>query len=229
MGKERRMKIVSIIGSPHGMDGITGQLLGPLLDAARQAGAEVTAISLADLSVLPCTACDACHRAGTCSQTDDFEHVRRAIDEADGLVLASPNYIFNVTAQMKALLDRCCGPLHLQAFDGKYGAAVVTSGGPGSIEVEKYLLRFLRNLGMWTVGSVGAEGRQFADPSARAPLMEAAGRLGTRLVDAIYRKTKFPDQESDRREFYDRMKMLITMRREEWPYEYEYWQKKGRV
>jgi len=223
------MRIASVIGSPHGMEGMTGQLLQPLLTAAREAGAEVTALSLADLQVQPCRACDCCHRIGTCRQDDDFEQVRGAIEAADGLVLASPNYIFSVSAQMKALLDRCCGPLHLQAFEGKYGAAVVTSGGPGSVQVEKYLLRFLRNLGMWTVGSIGAEGRQFADPSAREPVFEASGRLGTRLADSIYRKAKFPDQESDRRDFYDRMKMLVTMRREEWPYEYEYWRKKGRV
>jgi multimeric flavodoxin WrbA len=223
------MKIVSIIGSPHGMDGITGQLLQPVLAAAEKAGAEIAAFSLADVEIQPCLACDACHRSGSCSQVDGFEVIRSAIEAADGLVLASPNYIFNVTAQMKAFMDRCCGPLHLAAFEGKYGAAVVTSGGPGSIEVERYLLRFLRNLGMWTVGSVGGEGRQFADPAARAAIMEAAGKLGTGLVDAIYRKVKFPQQTDDRREFYERMKMLVTMRREEWPYEYEYWEKKGRV
>ncbi|MCD6365646.1 MAG: flavodoxin family protein [Planctomycetes bacterium] len=54
-------------------------------------------------------------------------------------VLGSPNYIFNVSAQMKALLDRCCGPLHRNAWDGKYGVAVVTSGGGGQEQVDRYL------------------------------------------------------------------------------------------
>jgi len=68
---------------------------------------------------------------------------------------------------MKALLDRCCGPLHCNAWDGKYGVAVVTSGRGGHEQVGCYLLRFLRSMGCWTVGSVGAESFRLADDGAR--------------------------------------------------------------
>ena len=188
------MKIVAVMGSPHGMKGTTGRLLAPLVDAARAAGATVQTFDLAHLAVLPCRACDCCHLTGRCGQDDDFEAIRAAIEASDGLVLATPNYISSASAQLKALLDRCCGPLHLQAFEGKYGAAVVSSGGPGSAEVEQYLLRFLNTLGLWTVGSVGAEARELADPALAAAPVQAAANLGRRLVDAIKRRETFPSR-----------------------------------
>jgi multimeric flavodoxin WrbA len=227
--KDDAMKIVIVMGSPHGMKGPTGGLLQPLIDVTRAAGAEIQIILLSERNVLPCMACDCCHRTGTCSRKDDFEAIRQAIEAADGLVLATPNYIMSVTAQMKAFLDRCCGPLHLQSFAGKYGAAVVTSGGPGSEEVEAYLLRVLTNLGMWTVGSVGAHARELADPSpVSSPRVEAA-QLGRRLIEAITGRKTFPDQEPARQAFYERMHLLVAARQADWPFEYEYWKSHGRL
>jgi len=223
------MKIVTILGSPHGTKGNTGRLLDPLFRAVKSRGADAVLLSLAELAVRPCCACDTCHKTGRCAVRDDFATIRQAMLDADGLVLASPNYIFSVSAQMKCLLDRCCGPLHTIALDGKYAAAVVTSGGSGSAEVEAYLLRFLRAMGCWTVGSVGAEGWKLADHAASADVLQAAANLGTRLVEAIERKETFPDQAEERRAFYERMKALMTARKAEWPFEYEYWHSLGRL
>jgi multimeric flavodoxin WrbA len=223
------MRIVAIMGSPHGMKGNTGALLGPLVEGAASAGAEVQTFLLGQMNVKPCRACDCCHRTGTCGVDDDFETIRSAIAAADGVVLASPNYIFSASAQMKAFMDRCCGPLHLQAFEGKHAAVVVTSGGPESSEVEKYLLRFLGSLGLWTVGSMGAEARDLVDPVERLELLSAAGRLGWRLAEAIRRKETFPEQEPLHRAFQERMRMLITMRQGEWAFEYQYWKAAGRL
>lgn len=223
------MKLVAILGSPHGMKGSTGQVLDGLLCAAKERGADTTLFSLADLTVGPCRACDTCHKVGTCPIRDDFNTIRNAMLGADGIVLASPNYIFSVSAQMKCLLDRCCGPLHLQAMEGKYGAAVVTSGGAESHEVETYVLRFLRALGCWTVGSVGAEGWRVANPATRGEVLARAAGLGTRLYETIERKETFPGQAAERRAFHDRMKALVTLRKEEWVFEHERWSSLGRL
>ena len=111
--------------------------LSGVLEGARQAGAEVELFSLTEKDVQPCRGCDACHVSGECIIDDDFAEIRGAFERADGLILASPNYIVSVSAQLKAVLDRCAPLVHLQALEGKYGAAVVTSGGPGSDEVRK--------------------------------------------------------------------------------------------
>ena len=223
------MKLVAILGSPHGAKGNTAKVLDALLDAARGRGAEVALFSLAQLKVEPCRACDTCHKTGKCPTRDDFATIRDAMLAADGIVLASPNYIFSVSAQMKCLMDRCCGPLHLQAMEGKHAAAVVTSGGAESPEVEAYMLRFLRAMGCWTVGSVGAEGWKLSDAAMSRPVLQLAADLGIGLVEAIEKKATFPNQLPERRAFHERMKGLVVMMKDHWTFEYERWQSLGRL
>ena len=221
------MKIVTILGSPHGPNGATGSVLNDLVSAARAAGADVTSFSLTETEVQPCRACDACHRTGTCPIKDQFLTIRDAMMAADGIVLASPNYIFSVSAQLKTLMDRCCGPLHCHSFQDKHAAAIVTSGGPESAEVGAYLERFLRCLGCWTVGSVGAAAFELGNPQLRPKIAQAAADLGRALCDAIRQNTSYPQQRPTRDAFFERMKQLVTFRRADWPYEYEHWKSKG--
>lgn len=103
------MNIVAFLGSQHGTKGATGRLLERAVQAAAEAGAQVRTISLADLDVAPCKACDVCHKTGECATKDDFQQIRDAMLSAEGIILASPNYLSSVTAQLKALMDRCCG------------------------------------------------------------------------------------------------------------------------
>jgi len=223
------MRLIGIMGSPHGMRGNTGKVLTSLLEAAKGAGAEVTIYCLDDMKVAPCRGCDVCHKTGRCAIEDDFSVPRQAMVDAEAIVLASPNYLFSVSAQMKAFFDRCCGPLHLQALEGKYAAAVVTSGGAGYEEVERYMLRFLRSLGCWTVGSAGTEASRLLDDTTAAPVLESAAALGRQLVVATETGQPMPEQQAEREAFYRRMKDLMIRQQERWPYEYEYWRALGRL
>jgi len=223
------MNIVTIIGSPHGMKGNTGRLLSSVEESLKASGADVTQFDVARMDVKPCRGCGSCHKTGQCVIKDDFKTVEAAMLKADGIVLASPNYIFSVTAQMKALMDRCSCPIHCQALEGKYGAAVVTSGGSGGDVVEGYLLRFLRALGCWTVGSVAAEAHEVEGKSGPGGRFGEAGDLGNRMVAAIREGQTFADQESERAAFFGRMKALISMHKEDWPHEYRYWKSLGRI
>src|ERR1035437_6894288 len=112
------MNIVAINGSPHGAKGTTGSLLSEVTKAAEAAGANVATLVVSDYQVNPCRACDVCHRTGTCVIEDDFARFRRPLLAADGIILASPNYLSSVSAQLKAVMDRCCGLLHCQALRG---------------------------------------------------------------------------------------------------------------
>jgi len=218
------MKVISILGSPKGMKGNTGLLLTPMLEAAQNAGAETEIFSLGNLSVLPCNGCqEVCHITGTCQQKDDFEKIKDAIIEADGIILASPNYTFNVSAHMKALIDRCALLLHCQRLNGKYGAVVVTSGGSDPEVVENYLLTVLKNYGLWTLGSISAVRAQLDDADEKARLMESATALGNRMVEAIKNQEIFPDQEDERNQAFEIMKFLVMTLKEEWPFAWDYW------
>ena len=219
------MKIVGIVASPRGAKGNTARLLQVVLEGAESQGAEVEVVYLPGRTVLPCKACDTCHKKGRCPQKDDFESIKEKILASDGLVLASPNYIFNVSAQMKAFLDRCCGVIHCMAFEGKYGASVITSGGGDEKPIADYLNHFLITTGIRPVGSVWAAMGTISEEDFPVDIKSQALGLGKKLVQSWKAKATSPEIEGRVKEFKERMRSLILYRKGEWPYEYEYWEK----
>jgi len=220
------MKILAINGSPHGMTGNTGRLLDEVLAGVRESGAQADLVELARLKVLPCVSCEVCHRVGTCPIRDDFEEITGKFLACDGFILASPNYIFSVTAQMKAFFDRCSGLVHRMALEGKYGVAVETSGGGGDDEVLDYMARFTNILGAWSVGGVGSPMAGIRRFPAEEALFARARGVGRELCSAVREKRLFPEQEGLHNAFKERMRMLMEYRKGEWTFEYEYWQKR---
>ena len=148
------MKIIAINGSPRSVRGNTRRLAGLVLDGAAAAGAETEMIDLAELSIVPCTACDACSINGVCVNDDDVPALLARMKDADAIVLASPVYIDNVTGQMKVFFDRLADAIHYQVLDGKYGCAVVTTEESGGDEVAGYLNHVLNYLGIVSVGGI---------------------------------------------------------------------------
>jgi len=100
------MKVLGIAGSPR-RGGNTDLLLDEVLRGAASKGAEAKTIVLNDLDITPCQHCDACLEAGKCRIEDDMQMVYREMEDADRIVLASPIHFMGVTAQMKAMIDRC--------------------------------------------------------------------------------------------------------------------------
>jgi multimeric flavodoxin WrbA len=217
------LKIVSILGSPHGLKGNTGRLLKVVLEGAEKQGAKTETITLPGHTVLPCRACDLCHKKGRCVQKDEFESIKHKILEADGLVLASPNYIFSVSAQMKAFMDRCSSIVHCLAFAGKYGASVVTSGGGDEEPIADYMNHFLLITGIRPVGSIWATMGRITGPDFPPEITEKALGLGRTLVQSWNNKTTLQEVEKKMAEFKERMRGLILYRRKDWPCEYTYW------
>ncbi len=217
------MKIISLVGSPHGLKGNTARLLKIVLEGAEELGAQNETIVLKGNNVRPCKGCDACHKKGSCEQKDEFEAIKQKIYQTDGLILASPNYIFSVSAQMKAFMDRCCGVIHCLGFEGKYGAVVVTSGGGDEEPIAEYMNQFLMTTGIMPVGSVWATMGTLTSNGFPNEIRERALALGQKVVRAWQHKERRPDITAAMEAFYDRMKTLIQYRKEEWPYEYSYW------
>ena len=220
------MKIVAINGSPRGMGGTTGRLLEEVLAGAAEAGAELEIINLSETPIKPCVACDACHRIGLCTIKDEYETIKEKLLAADAFVLASPNYIFSITAQMKCFFDRCNGLAHRTALEGKYALVVETSGGGGDDEVLNYMTRFVNSLGAQSAGSIGSAGagpRMFPDQDA---LFQKARALGRDLCLCVQEKRAFPEQDEWRLGFKARMQQLIGFMAECWPYERDFWAKR---
>jgi multimeric flavodoxin WrbA len=100
------VKVLGIAGSPR-RGGNTDLLLAEVMKGAASKGAEVKTIILNDLEITPCQHCDACFEAGKCRIEDDMQLVYKELERADRIVLASPVHFMGVTAQTKAMIDRC--------------------------------------------------------------------------------------------------------------------------
>jgi len=100
------LRVLGIAGSPR-RGGNTDLLLAEVMKGAASRGAEVKTIVLNDLKIAPCQHCDACLETGRCKVKDDMQMVYRELENADRIVLASPLHFMGVTAQMKAMIDRC--------------------------------------------------------------------------------------------------------------------------
>jgi multimeric flavodoxin WrbA len=100
------MRVLGIAGSPR-RDGNTALLLAEVMKGAESRGAEVKTIVLNDLDITPCQHCDACFEVGECRIKDDMQMVYKELERADRMVLASPVHFMGVTAQTKAMIDRC--------------------------------------------------------------------------------------------------------------------------
>ncbi|NQT31504.1 MAG: flavodoxin family protein [Deltaproteobacteria bacterium] len=100
------MRVLGIAGSPR-RGGNTDLLLAEVLKGVAAEGAEVKTIFLNKLDITPCQHCDACFKAGVCRIKDDMQMVYKELEKADRIVLASPVQFMGVSAQAKAMIDRC--------------------------------------------------------------------------------------------------------------------------
>ena len=100
------MKKVLIITSSLRGRSNSDILAAAFAEGAREAGHEVTEISLKGKTVGFCRGCLACQKTGRCVIADDARPICDAVKDADVLVFASPVYYYSISGQLKTLLDR---------------------------------------------------------------------------------------------------------------------------
>jgi hypothetical protein len=122
-------------------------------------------------------------------------------------------------------MDRCGCMIHCLGFEGKYGASVVTSGGGDEESIAEYMNHFLLITGIQSVGSVWATMGKIEGDKFPEEIRERALELGIKLVRHWREKVVTPAFKEKYPAFVERMKSLITYRKEEWPFEYEYWRR----
>lgn len=219
------MKIIGLCASPRGKKSSTMSLVKQGLSGAEKKGAKTEFINLCKKEIKFCTGCGVCYKKGKCVHKDDFKDILEAILESDGIILGSPNYINSVSAQMKVFLDRLADSIHCQRFTGKYGFSVSTAGGSNSGLVCDYLNNTLLIIGANTVGKINID--IGANPDGFSDVKDEAFLMGEKLFDAIEKKETWPEQEMLHTEMRERMKYIITLNKDEWQSEYDYWKKQG--
>ena len=101
------MKIIGIVASPR-KGGNTAWAVNKILEGAKEQGAETEARYFSDLNIEPCRGCLCCHDGSDrgCVIDDDMQELYDAIEHADALVLGSPVYLGQMSAQAKIFTDR---------------------------------------------------------------------------------------------------------------------------
>lgn len=191
------MKVVAVSGSAR-KGGNTAALIGHVFGPLREAGHECELIELAGRDVRGCTACRRCSETKDqqCHGRKDFgNEVITALDGADAIILGSPTYFADVSAEMKAIIDRvgyvsmANGGMHVR----KPGAAVVAVRRGGAIHVfdtmnHLFLISQMIVVGSsyWNIG-VGREKGEVDDDAEGVRTMTRLGENMAWVLDRIAR------------------------------------------
>lgn len=101
------MLALGLQGSPR-KKGNSDLLLATFMEALETSGARTQTIQVPRQHIEPCKELTVCEKKGICPIKDDMERkIYALLRQADIIVAASPVFFYNVTAQLKALIDRC--------------------------------------------------------------------------------------------------------------------------
>jgi len=185
------LKVLGIMGSPR-KKGNTDLLLDEALKGAKSQGAEVEKIIVDRLNIAPCKEYYGCLRDGNCVIRDDMDALYPKLFSYDVVILASPIFFYALSAQAKALIDRCqalwarINVLHQQPAPGRKGALIAVGATKGeklfdgSILTAKYFFKAIgvSYAGELLVRGVDKRGEIKQHPTALVEAFE----LGKRLV-----------------------------------------------
>ncbi len=101
------MLVLGFQGSPR-KKGNTSFLLATFMQAVEKLGAQTQIVDVARKNITPCKEYVVCERKGYCPIDDDVKsEIYPLVRQAEVVVLATPIFFFNMTAQLKAVVDRC--------------------------------------------------------------------------------------------------------------------------
>lgn len=140
------MKVVAFNGSPK-KEGNTYHAIKILAEQLEKENIEVEIIHVGNKNLRGCTACNSCFktRDERCIIDDEVNGWIQKMKEADGIVFGSPVHFSDITAEMKAFLDRATyvASANKSLFRHKVGVgitAVRRSGGlPAYNQLNNYI------------------------------------------------------------------------------------------
>ncbi len=194
------MRVIAVNGSAR-KKGNTAILLEAALAPLREAGIECETINLAGKDIRGCLACRQCadKQDNRCHGRKDFgNEVIEKLAAADGILLGSPVYFADVSAEMKALIDRAgyVSKNNGNSFARKVGAAVIAVRRAGAIHAFDTINHFFLIGEMIVVGSsywnIGI-GREKGEVENDAEGMGTMRRLGENMAWALDRLAAKPN------------------------------------
>lgn len=142
----KEMKVVAFNGSAR-KDGNTAILVNVVFKELKKAGIKTELVQLSGKKIRGCIACMKCfeNQNKQCALKGDVinDCIEKML-EADGIILASPTYFSDVSAEMKALIDRSgfVAKANQDMFRRKVGAGVIAVRRGGAIHAFDTLNHF---------------------------------------------------------------------------------------
>lgn len=151
------MKVLGINSSAR-KDGNTAILIEKVFEALNKEGIETEMIQLSGKIIEPCKACFACGGKRNCvHKKDQFQDIFEKMTQADGIILGSPVYTANISANMQALLERASVVTDMNRkenlFQHKVGAAITAARRGGALNALDAMNHFFMLQNMFIVGS----------------------------------------------------------------------------
>lgn len=149
------MKAVAFNGSPKA-EGNTYQAIGIVADELTNQGIEVEIFHVGNKRISGCTACRSCLKNCNerCIIDDDVNEWIQKMKNADGIILGSPVHYSDISATMKAFLDRAFYVGTNQSlFRHKVGTALTAVRRAGAIPAINQLNNYLHYSEMFVPGS----------------------------------------------------------------------------
>jgi len=147
-------QVIAVNGSPRKTS--TYKLLLEIADLLEGQQIQVTIINLQDYHIDDCIGCELCIRkTSQCLQKDDSQKILSKLVTYDGVILASPVYVMNITGRLKSLIDKTASWVHRPPMAGKPMLAVATTAGAGLKDVHSYLEKVAIQWGLHPTGRIG--------------------------------------------------------------------------
>lgn len=181
------MKVLGISGSAR-KDGNTAILINKVFDELKKAEIETELMQLAGEIIEPCKACFACGGQNNCiHKKDSFREIFEKMKAADGIILGSPVYSANISANMQAILERAAvaADMNPGLFSRKAGAAVAVARRGGALQTIDTMNRFFLNHEMFIAGSTYwniAYGQMPGDVEQDSEGLETMASLGRNMA-----------------------------------------------
>lgn len=189
------MKVVAFNGSAR-KNGNTTNLLNIVLDEIKAQGGETELIELAGLNLSGCKACYQCFETKNNCCAVDEDLINDAIAKmvaADGIILGSPTYFADVSANMKAFIERTgmVSRANGDIYKRKVGASVVAVRRAGASHVFSSLNNFfligqmiLAASSYWNIG-IGKNPGEVLDDEEGVKTMKDLGANMAWLIEKV--------------------------------------------
>lgn len=153
--EKKTMKVLAINGSAR-KDGNTAILINEVFKELQAVGIETELVQFAGKVIEPCRACFACGGKGSCVfKKDGFVETFDKMKQADGILLGSPTYSADVSANMKAFLERSAVVVDMRPgmLKHKVGASLAAARRGGALSAIDSMNHFFLNHEVVVVGS----------------------------------------------------------------------------